>query len=150
MPRPVFEAVKTSLVRVKKENGIIYVYERTRRYDPEVGYTRTFDSRLLGKIMPGTDEIVSTRPRRKPTQDSGENKPAAVEEVAWGHAGVTNILERVGKESGIDDDIRCSLDEGRAQKVITIARYITANPHQTMPRLSKWQRTHPSQATAVP
>ena len=144
MSRPVSGAVKTSQVRVKKENGIIYVYERKRRYDPEVGYTRTFDSHLLGKIMPGTDEIVSTRPRRKPTQDSGENKPAAVEEVTWGHAGVTNILERVGKESGIDDDIRRSLDEGRAQKVITIARYITANPNQTMPRLSKWQRTHPS------
>lgn len=94
--------------------------------------------------MPGTAEIVSTRPRRKPTQDSGENKPAAVEEVTWGHAGVTNILERVGKEIGIDDDIRRSLAEGRAQKVITIARYITANPNQTMPRLSKWQRTHPS------
>ena len=116
MSRPVSGAVKTYLVRVKKENGIIYVYERKRRYDPEVGYTRTFDSHLLGKIMPGTDEIVSTRPRRKPTQDSGENKPAAVEEVTWGHAGVTNILERVGKESGIDDDIRRSLDEGRAQK----------------------------------
>lgn len=64
MSRPVSGAVKTYLVRVKKENGIIYVYERKRRYDPEVGYTRTFDSHLLGKIMPGTDEIVSTRPRR--------------------------------------------------------------------------------------
>ena len=67
MSRPVSGAGKTYQVRVKKENGIIYVYERKRRYDPEVGYTRTFDSHLLGKILPGTDEIVSTRSRRKPT-----------------------------------------------------------------------------------
>lgn len=145
MSRPVSGVVKTSQVRVKKENGVIYVYERKRQYDPKLGYTRTFDSRLLGKIMPGTDTIGPTRPRRKPAaQNVVGDKPAAVEKVDWGHTGATDILEWVGKESGIDHDISCSLDEGRAQKVITIARYITANPNQTMPRLPKWQRTHPT------
>ena len=145
MSRPVTGAVKTSQVRVKKENGVIYVYERKRQYDPKLGYTRTFDSHLLGKIMPGTDSIGPTRPRRKPAaQDAVGDKPAVVEKVDWGHTGATDLLEWTGRESGIDHDISCSLDEGRAQKVITIARYITANPNQTMPRLPKWQRTHPT------
>ena len=144
MARPVSGEVKTSQVRVKKENGDIYVFERKRKYDPKVGYTRTFDYRLIGKIKAGTDTIVPTRPRRKPEQGTRQEKTDAVEAVDWGHNGVTDILEQMGKMSGIDHDLRRCLDEGRARKVITIARYITANPSQTLPRLPKWQRTHPS------
>ena len=142
MSRPVSGAVKSSLVRVKKENGDIYVYERKRKYDPTVGYTRTFEHHLVGKIKAGTDTIIPTRPRKDPRQKVAEEKNNASEVITWGHEGVTEILEWIGKESGIDEDLRECLDDGRARKVITIARYITANPTQAMPRLTKWQRTH--------
>lgn len=175
MSRPVSGVIKTSKVRVKRKNGDIYVYERKRKYDPEVGYTRTFDCQLLGKIKAGTEDLVPTRPRRRPhphqagatetpkvaavAQASEEKQasetvavqepPVATEsltkdEVEWAHTGATDILEWVGKASGIDEDIRRSTHDGMARKVITVARYTTANPSQTLPRITKWQRTHPA------
>lgn len=174
MPRPISGVVKTSNVRVKRKNGDIYVYERKRKYDPEVGYTRTFDCRLLGKIKAGTEDLVPTRPKRKthqadvtesqkevptakapeetkpldvaPSQEvhSVSTEPSVEDKVEWAHTGVTDILEWVGKASGIDVDINRSMHEGIARKVITMARYITANPSQTFPRITKWQRTHPT------
>lgn len=144
MARPVSGEIKTSIVRVKQKNGDIYVYERKRKYDPEVRYTRTFDSNLIGKIKAGTTEMVPTRPRRNPKEQAADNKSAAVVEVEWGHTGATDILEWIGKASGIDEDIYNSLDKGMGDKVITIARYVTANPADGYARLTKWQRTHPA------
>jgi len=179
MSRPVSGETKTSKVRVKQKNGDIYVYERKRKYDPEVGYTKTFNCRLLGKIKAGTEELVPTRPRRRPHQAAAtenetpkvtpaakvpeevseemqasatattQESPVATEpftkdEVEWAHTGATDILEWVGKASGIDEDVRRSTHDGMARKIITVARYSTANPAQTLPRITKWQRTHPA------
>ncbi len=193
MSRPVSGKIKTSQVRVKKENGDIYVYERQWRYDPAVRYTRPLGSHLIGVIRAGKEEIGPTRPRRKPrksvatdtpkvlpaetpvTQDAPTKappsekvvepsattespaaespstespvdvmiEPTKAEEVDWAHVGATDILEWIGKNSGIDEDIRHSTYEGMARKIITVARYCTANPSQNLPRIGKWQRTHP-------
>ncbi len=144
MARPVSGETKASVVRIKQKNGDYYVYDCKRKYDPEVRYTRRFDYKLTGKIKAGTTEVIPTRSRRKPEEQDADNKPAAVEEVEWGHTGATDILEWIGSASGIDEDIYKSLDKGMGDKVITIARYVTANPSDGLGRLTKWQRTHPA------
>lgn len=145
MSRPVSGEIKTSTVRIKRSNGDVYVYERKMKYDPKVGYTKTFDSRLLGKIKAGTNEMISTRPRRKPSMKPISEAVAETNSVKeWAHVGATDILQWVGKQSGIDEDAYATWDEGTAQKFLTAARYLVANPGQTMPRIGKWQRTHPT------
>lgn len=139
MSRPVTGKLIKSQMKQKQKNGDVYVYERESRYDPEVGYTRTISYKLIGKIKKGTTEIVPTRPRRRKTEPSGPEMPSA--ESA--HVGATELLELVGRESGIDEDIDRALSEGHSKKVITAARYWVANPGSLV-RIGKWQRTHPT------
>lgn len=47
-----------------------------------------------------------------------------------------------GHESGIDDDLLASADRGTAQKIMSVARYWTANPGGTIPRMEEWEIDH--------
>ena len=58
------------------------------------------------------------------------------------NVGVTDILEWIGKESGIDKDIYDVADKGTAQKILSIARFWMANPDKTIRRIEEWQLTH--------
>ena len=65
MARPASGKIRTSYMRQPQKNGDIYVFERQTLYDPEKKYTRNLSYKLIGKIKPGTTEIVPTRPKRK-------------------------------------------------------------------------------------
>lgn len=114
MSRPVSNAVKTSRVRAKQKNGDIYILERRSVYDPEKGYTRSLGTKLIGKIPAGQTEMVPTRPRRQKTKELAqeEEKPTATRQ----RVGLTQILQWVGKQSGIDEDLYASVDAETAQK----------------------------------
>lgn len=80
----------------------------------------------------------------KPTRPRGGS---VVRDTANPHAtrktiGVMDILEWAGHESGIDDDLLASADRGTAQKILSVARYWTANPGGTIPRIEEWQIDH--------
>jgi len=121
----------------RQKNGDIYVLERTTRYDPATKKTLTVGQRLLGKIVAGTDRMVPTRPKRP----RGSGKAGATRQ----HTGLTDILEHVGRQSGIDADVRKAFpDGGTADKILTVARYWLATGGQTIPRLAAWQVTHPT------
>ena len=61
--------------RVTLKNGVIYVYERTSKYDRETKMTITTGRRLKGKILPETTEIVPTRPHGERTASSADHSP---------------------------------------------------------------------------
>ena len=62
--------------RVLQKNGVIYVYERTTKYDREKKMTVTTGRRLKGKILPGTTEIVPTRARKQSSGDKKGDNPS--------------------------------------------------------------------------
>lgn len=127
--------IHVSIRHEKRKNGDIYVLERTTQYDRETKLTRTLKTKLLGKIPAGESEMVSTR-AKKP---NGFNKTSSTRQ----HCGMTDILEWVGRESGIDEDLRSCFSSGDAEKMISIARYWLATEGCTLPRLEGWQITHP-------
>lgn len=43
----------------------VYVYERVTGYDPKTQKTKTLSTRLLGKILAGSTEMIPTRPKKK-------------------------------------------------------------------------------------
>ena len=86
--------------------------------------------------MSGTLEIVPTRPKKH----KGEG---GIADATRQHTGLTDILEWVGKASGIDDDVRASFSEGDAAKMLSIARYWIGSGGNTLPRLESWQVMHP-------
>ena len=44
-------------------NGTIYVYKRISVYNAEKGYYVSKEQKLIGKKLPGSDEIIPTRPK---------------------------------------------------------------------------------------
>ncbi len=133
MPRKASGALRTQRVERLQKNGDTYIYEVVTLYNPEKKYNEHVSSKLLGKkAEDGT--IVPTRPRKKPTVTD----TTAVRKTV----GATDILEWIGKESGIDDDLLSSADKGIAQKIISVARYWMANPDKSIRRIEEWQITH--------
>ena len=133
MPRKASGEPKTKRVERRQANGDIYVYEVTTLYNPQKRYNEHISSKLLGKKTSSGAELIPTRPRKV----SGAAVTASRKTV-----GVTDILEWIGRESGIDDDVLSSADKGTAQKIISIARFWMANPGKTIRRIEEWQISH--------
>ena len=136
MPRKASGEPKVKQVPRKQSNGDIYIYEVTELYDPEKRYNQQISSRLLGKIPRGSKDgkIVPTRTRKSPAKGSAG--------ASCVNIGVTDILEWIGKASGIDDDIYSCTDKDTAQKLISIARFWMANPDKPIRRIEEWQIMH--------
>ena len=136
MPKRITGKTHVGERRERRPNGDIYVYERITAYNEKTKKTYTASQTLKGKIKSGTQEIVPTRPKKR----KGEgNAVGAVRQ----HTGLTDILEWVGKTSGIDEDVLFSFSEGDAAKILSIARYWIATGGNTLPRLESWQVMHP-------
>lgn len=134
MSKPITGKSHVGERREKRPNGDIYVYERVTAYNEKTRKTYTVSQKMKGKIKAGTDEIVPTRPKK--------NKGGATGAVRR-HTGLTDILEWVGKASGIDNDVSASFHEGDAAKVLSVARYWIGTDGNTLPRLESWQIMHP-------
>jgi hypothetical protein len=78
--------------------------------------------------------MISTRPRR--------TKTSVPEFASCKRVGVTDILEWIGRESCVDQDILHVADRATAEKILSIARYWTANPGKTIPFIEEWQINH--------
>ena len=54
---------KIRTIRKTMKNGVKYVYRRKMRYNPKKGFEEVVESELIGKILPGEEEIsLSSRP----------------------------------------------------------------------------------------
>ena len=124
MPRKASGEIKTRIVRVKQKNGDIYVLERKTQYDPVKRYNRILSSVLINKIPKGSSEAVPTRPkRRKSGLEPSSDAPDQDQLVAVRkRTGMMDIVDHIGKASGIDDAIYAHTDTGTAQKIISLAR----------------------------
>lgn len=141
MSRPVVGDIRTQKFKRRRNNGDIYVYERTVKYNPNKGYNETISSKLIAKIVKGTDVEVPTRNRKT----KKEAAKAEDEIINRSRIGLTSIFEWVGKESGIDEDVRKSLATGSsdlADKVLSIVRYWVATGGDSLPNISNYQLIH--------
>ena len=143
MPRPFRNAIQVGQHRQKQKNGDIYVYERKTRYNPATKKTATVGKKLLGKIKKGTTELVPTRPKKPAGSKKAAKKAEGEVQAARQRTGLTDMLEMLGRESGIDGDIRACFSEGDAEKLISVARYWVATGGHTLPRMAAWQVMHP-------
>jgi len=120
-----------------RKDGTKYIYERTTIYDPQTKKIKVLGCKLIGKILKGSNEIIKTRPK-KPAAP----KPVAPVKVARSHVGASEILDFVGKQSGIDTCILRSLPQAEALKAISLARYLAACDRKTLPGIETWQLNH--------
>ncbi len=135
MSKPVTGKTHVGERRERHPNGDVYLYERVTAYNEQSRKTYTVSQKLKGKIKSGTQEVITTRPKKR----KGEGVVACAMRK---HSGLTDILEWVGTASGIDDDVRSSFSEGDAAKILSIARYWIGSGGNTLPRLEGWQVMH--------
>ena len=132
MAKPITGKTHVGERREKRPNADIYVYERITAYNEKTKKTYTVSQKLKGKIKVGTEEIVSTRPKKC------KGKGNIIVSATRRHTGLMDILEWVGKVSGIDEDVRASFSEGDAAKMLSIVRYWIGSGGNTLPRLESW------------
>lgn len=123
-----------SIIKRRQANGSVYVYERISEYNPEKHYYQQVSSKLIGKILPGETGITPTRPKK--------NMRATVVDASRTNIGLTRILNWIGRESGIDDDLHSATDAGTAQKILSIAHFWMANPDRAIQQIEEWQICH--------
>ena len=138
MGRPLTGKTHVGIRRETRSNGDVYVYERVTGYDPKTQKTKTLSTRLLGKILAGSTEMIPTRPKKK----RSEVIEAPVQAVRT-HVGLQKFLEWAGHESGIDADLQRSFEIGDALKLSSIARYWVTTDGDTLPRMESWQVMNP-------
>ena len=144
MPAKASCEIKVRTVRQPQKNGDIYIIERRTQYDPVKKYNVVLSSRIIGKIPKGMEEVVSTRPKRR----SGEKVsvlpvPGPPLKAARIKVGMMDIIDHIGKASGIDEAIFDAADQGTARKILSLARYLLATNGQSLPGITAWQFTHP-------
>jgi hypothetical protein len=135
VPKPITGKTHVGERRERRPNGNIYIYERITAYNEKTQKTYTVSQRLKGKIKSGTQEITPTRPKKR----KGEG---GIIRAVRRHTGLTDILEWIGKASGIDHDVLSSFSEGDATKILSIVRYWIGSGGNTLPRLESWQVMH--------
>ena len=141
MPAKPSGEIKTKIIHQPQKNGDIYVLERKTIYDPDKKYNKVLSSKLIGKIPKGEKDPVPTRPKKRKTTKSG--KETEIVSAKRMHVGMMDIIDHVGKVSGIDDAVYSSTDIGTAQKIISLARYLLATNGQSLPGIQTWQFNHP-------
>lgn len=133
--------IKTRTIKVTQKNGDIYVIERKTIYDPDKKYNKVLSSRLINKIPKGSDKPVPTRAKRskdKITEASETPQLSATRK----RTGMMDVVEHIGKTSGIDEAIYSITDEGTAKKIISLARYLLCTNGQSLPGILTWQYAH--------
>ena len=135
MSKPITGKTHIGERRERRPNGDIYIYERITAYNEKTRKTYTVSQKLKGKIKSGTQEMTPTRPKKR----KGEG---GMNSAVRRHTGLTDILEWIGKSSGIDHDVLSSFSEGDATKILSIARYWIGSGGNTLPRLESWQVMH--------
>ena len=115
MSRPVKGDTRVQQYRRTLKNGVIYVYEREVKYNPETRRNDTLSNKLIGKILPDTNgTMIETKFRTPPFEyaekkkdnDQGaqkegdtenESKDKLYSSISRYHMGMMSILEWVGK-----------------------------------------------------
>lgn len=154
MSRPISNEIKVYNIKRKQSNGVVYVYQRKEKYDPETRrMKKAGKDTLIGKILPSNPgQIVGTRPRKKkestPSPEECTVSPSAGNESTTLfakrlHIGADRLLDRAAELTGIEEDIYALTDKGTAQKLISCARYLVSTGGQRLSQISTWQITHP-------
>jgi hypothetical protein len=140
MPRKRSGEVKILKIRQTQKNGDVYIHERQILYDPDTKNNTILHSKLIGKITKGTEEMVPTRPKRTKEEKSVDDCMIV---ASRNRVGMMQIIDHIGKVSGIDEGVYRGTDLGTAQKILSIARFFLATDGHSLPLLNTWQFSHP-------
>ncbi len=126
-----------------KRSGRTYVYESISRWDKEKQQSRA-TRRLIGRLDPATGDIVPTDGRnRQKTPPNAAPKPGPVpaENTARYFYGATYLLDSIGEQLGITQDLKRCFPETYRQ-ILSTVYYLVLEDHTPLYRFEKWGSLH--------
>lgn len=127
-----------------KRSGITYAYESKSYWDKEKKQSRAKRT-LIGRVDDTTKEIVPTdgrgRKNKTTTQISNKVGRPSIDKSKRSYYGATYFLDSIGKQLGIEDDLkRCFPD--RYKQILSLAYYMILEDNSPLYRFEKWEQTH--------
>ena len=128
----------TIVYQKNKKSGAVYAYESESYWDKEKQQPRS-RRRYLGKLDPQTNEIVLKTATDEPSPKKRGPRPAVACKCPF--SGATWLLDQIGKQTGVEDDLRrCFSDTWK--QILSIAYYLVLEDSSSMGRFSKWASLH--------
>lgn len=124
-----------------KKTGITYVYESVSYWNKEKQQSRA-KRKCIGKLDPETKAVIPTRKRNKPIAfEKIKRGPVPFTRIARRFFGATYLLDRLGEETGIIQDLqRCFPDTYR--HILSIAYYLIMEDRNPLSRFPRWALLH--------
>ena len=126
-----------------KRSGITYAYHSEAYWDPEKKQARSKRT-LIGRQDPHTGQIVPTDGRMRKSRLAKEAikpGPVPVSETARKFFGATYLLDAIGEQLGITEDLKRCFPETYKQ-ILSIAYYLALENDAPLYRFEKWGVLH--------
>jgi hypothetical protein len=126
-----------------KRSGITYAYESISYWDKEKKQSRARRT-LIGRVDKETGEIVPTDGRNRNAKDdamSGKAVSKAAAKVQRSFYGATYLLDTIGENLGITDDLKQCFPNTYKQ-ILSIAYYLILEDTKPLYRFEKWGLLH--------
>ena len=127
-----------------KRSGITYAYESHAYWDKEKKQSRAHRT-LIGRLDKETGKIVPTdgrgRKRRKNDSELIRKKQVPVQKVTRRFYGATYLLDSIGKQLGITEDLKTCFPE-TYQQILSLAYYLILEEHRALSRFERWSILH--------
>lgn len=126
-----------------KKSGVTYVYENHAYWDKEKQQSRAH-RKLIGKLDPETQEIIPTRSyQRKNKATAREVLPGPLPILTTKRCfyGVTYLLDQIGRETGLIDDLKRVFPDFYRQ-ILSIAYFLVQSENGTLSRFPHWAQLH--------
>ena len=121
-----------------KKTGVVYAYESESYWDKEKKQPRS-RRRYLGKLDPETGTIIQTTTAAEPDKKKLGPRPSVACRCRF--SGATWLLDQIGKEAGIEEDLkRCF--PGTWEQILSVVYYLVLEDSASMGRFSKWAAIH--------
>lgn len=127
--------------QTNKKTGITYVYESISHWDKDKRQSRS-KRKCIGRVDPGTGEIISTR--KKTTTTDAKRKKRGPVPVTWAARrfyGATYLLDRIGEDTGVTEDLKACFPESYRQ-ILSIAYYLILEDKNPLSRFPRWATLH--------
>jgi transposase len=123
-----------------KRSDITYAYQSEAYWDPQKKQSRSRRT-LIGRLDAKTGDIVPTDGRMRKSHQDKTGKPSPAPEASRKFYGATYLLDAIGEELGIAEDLKRCFPETYRQ-ILSTVYYLVLENDTPLYRFEKWGAIH--------
>jgi transposase len=132
----------TIVYQTNKKTGVTYAYESVSYWDKEKQQSRAKRT-CIGRVDPITQNIVPTRPRRKPAVFAEKPKRGRVPVTiaARSFFGATYFFDKIGELTGVTEDLQTCFPDFFKQ-ILSLVYFLILEDRNPLSRFPRWAAIH--------